>query len=195
MATTKRWFVIGISGATCSGKSTLAKKIYDNFPGSVMVQQDDYFLPVDDLRHVKVAELNHINWEVMTSLDMQKMHSDVLKILELHEKSTAHSSGRRLLILDGFLLFKHKAITDLCDRKYFLTLSEELCCERRTNRPYEPPDPPGYFEKVVWPEYINYKREITGDNELCATITFIDGSTDVEEIYETVSKEISQLLL
>lgn len=193
MTTTKQWFVVGISGATCSGKSTLAVKIRENFPGSVMVRQDDYFLPPDDSRHVKVTELNHVNWDVITSLDMQKMHSDVLRILESRGKDAVHL-GKGVLILDGFLLFKHKAIADLCDRKYFLTLTKEQCWERRRNRTYEPPDVPGYFDKVVWSEYVEYKSEIARDNKLCASITFIDGSKHMEEIYETVSKEISQLL-
>ncbi|XP_014471231.1 PREDICTED: nicotinamide riboside kinase 1 [Dinoponera quadriceps] len=191
MATTNRWFVVGISGATCSGKTTLARKIRDNFPGSVMVRQDDYFLPPDDPRHVKVTELNHLNWDLMTSLDMPRMHSDVLRILESKD---AARSEKSMLILDGFLLFRHKALTDLCDRKYFLTLTKEQCWGRRKDRAYDPPDVPGYFDKVVWPEYMEYESEITRDTELRATITFIDGSNDTKETYETISKEISQLL-
>lgn len=194
MATTKRWLVVGISGATCSGKSTLADKIRDNFPGSVMIRQDDYFLPQDDPRHVRVAELDHTNWEVMTSMDMQRMHSDVLRALGSHGEESAAHSGKRVLILEGFLLFRHKAITDLCDRKYFLTLTRERCWERRRNRTYDPPDVPGYFDRVVWPEYTEYESEITRNKELGATVTFIDGCNGVEQIYEMVSEEISQSL-
>ncbi|XP_028048676.1 nicotinamide riboside kinase 1 [Monomorium pharaonis] len=186
----KQWFVIGISGATCSGKSTLADKICDNFP-SIMIRQDDYFLPSGDPRHVKIQGLNHMNWELITSLDMQKMYSDIIKILQSPGKNV--TDLKMLLILDGFLLFKHKAITDLCDRKCFLTLTKEQCWERRKNRVYEPPDVPGYFDKIVWPEFIKYKNEIL-QNELYETITFIDGAKDMEEIYEQVFKEISQLL-
>jgi len=187
-----KWFVIGISGATCSGKSTLADKIRDNFPTSVIVRQDDYFLPLNDLRHVKIQELNHINWELITSLDMQKMYSDIQKILRSLGKNATDS--KKLLILDGFLLFKHKAITDLCDRKYFLTLTKKQCWERRKNRIYEPPDVPGYFDKIVWPEFVKYKNEVIRNNELYEIITFIDGSKNMEEINETIFKEINQLL-
>ncbi|XP_011862617.1 PREDICTED: nicotinamide riboside kinase 1 [Vollenhovia emeryi] len=187
----KQWFVVGISGATCSGKSTLADKIHDNFPTSIMLRQDDYFLQLDDPRHVKIQELSHINWELITSLDMEKMYSDVTKILESPGKNGTDS--KMLLILDGFLLFKHKAITDLCDFKYLLLLTKEQCWERRKDRIYEPPDVPGYFDKIVWPEFIKYKNEIVR-NEIHETVTFIDGSKDVKEIFEMVSKEISKLL-
>lgn len=188
----KQWFVVGISGATCSGKSTLADEIHGNFPKSIVLRQDDYFLPVHDPCHIKIQELNHINWELITSLDMQKMYSDITKILQSPGKNATDS--KMLLILDGFLLFKHKAITDLCDCKYFLTLTKEQCWERRKNRIYEPPDVPGYFDKIVWPEFIKYKNEIVRNNELYETITFIDGSKDMEEIYKMVSNEINQLL-
>ncbi|XP_077281226.1 nicotinamide riboside kinase [Temnothorax americanus] len=188
----KQWFVVGISGATCSGKSTLADKIRDTFPTSITLRQDDFFLLPDDPRHVKIQELNHINWDVITSLDMQKMYSDVRKILESPGRTA--TASKRLLILDGFLLFKHKAIADLCDCKYFLTLTKEQCWERRKNRIYEPPDVPGYFDKIVWPEYVKYKNAVVRNNEMCKTITFIDGSKDMEEIYEGVSNEISHVV-
>ncbi|XP_012054549.1 PREDICTED: nicotinamide riboside kinase 1 [Atta cephalotes] len=188
----KQWFVVGISGATCSGKSTLANKIHDYFPTSVLVCQDNYFLPPGDPRHVKIQELNHVNWELSTSLDMQKMYSDVIKILQSPEKNPIDS--KKLLILDGFLLFEHKAITDLCDYKYFLTLTKEQCWKRRKNRIYEPPDVPGYFDKIVWPEFVKYKNEVIQNNELYETVTFIDGSKDMEEICEMVFKKIDQLL-
>ncbi|KAL6267205.1 hypothetical protein P5V15_000282 [Pogonomyrmex californicus] len=188
----KQVIVIGISGATCSGKSTLANKIHNDYPTSIMVRQDDYFLPPDDPRHVKIEELNHMNWELITSLDMQKMYSDVVRIFASRRENA--SDSKILLILDGFLLFKHKAITNLCNCKYFLTLTKERCWDRRKNRIYDPPDVPGYFDKVVWPEYVKYENEVRQNEELYKTVTFIDGSKDLEEVYEIVSKDIGELL-
>lgn len=156
------------------------------------MRQDDYFLPSNDPRHVKIPELNHLNWDLITGLDMERMHSDVTRILESHEKEDA--TKKTILILDGFLLFRHKDITDLCDLKYFLTLTKEQCWERRKVRTYDPPDVPGYFDKVVWPEYVKYKHEVTQKSELHETLTFIDGSKNMEEIYETVSEEINRAL-
>lgn len=87
-----QWLVIGISGVTCGGKTTLAHKIRDYFlsqrnvplwntPYTIsdvqMISQDDYFLPVDDLRHKWVEPLNAINFELITSLDMKQMLSDI----------------------------------------------------------------------------------------------------------------------
>lgn len=190
----QKWIVIGISGVTCSGKSTLANKLYKEFPKSIVVRQDSYFLPPDDPRHVRVKELNCKNWDIITSLDMQSMHSDIVEILETY-KIDANYSETGILILDGFLLFKHKAIAELCDRKYFLTLTEDECWDRRKNRIYEPPDVPGYFDKIVWPEYSEYYREVKRKNKSSKDITFIKGTNDIEDTYDRILKEINQLLL
>lgn len=75
------WLIIGVSGTTCSGKSTLAQSLHKELPGSYLVRQDDFFLPVDSERHTLIPALNHFNWEIMTSLDMEKMHTVIENIL------------------------------------------------------------------------------------------------------------------
>lgn len=75
------WLIIGVSGATCSGKSTLAQSLHKELPGSYLVRQDDFFLPVDSECHTLIPALNHFNWEIMTSLDMERMHTVIENIL------------------------------------------------------------------------------------------------------------------
>ncbi|CAD7006673.1 nicotinamide riboside kinase 1 [Ceratitis capitata] len=86
------WLVIGVSGVTCGGKTTLAHRLRDYFKqvrgaplwntpyvvGDVqLLSQDDYFLPVDDMRHKWNEKLNAINFELLSSLDMKQMLADV----------------------------------------------------------------------------------------------------------------------
>lgn len=91
----EQWLVIGISGVTCSGKTTLAQSLYERFKeksgheirtgvevGRVeLVNQDQYFREVDDPNHVRVEQLNHLNWEIIQSLDMEKMTNDIMSLL------------------------------------------------------------------------------------------------------------------
>lgn len=179
----KKKLIIGISGATCSGKSSLAIRIHESHPHSILIKQDDYFLPIDDPRHINIPELNHYNWEILTSMDMKKMISDVQDIVQ-------NENNTRLLILEGFLLFNCKQLADICDLKYSLTLTREQCWERRKKRTYNPADVPGYFEKVVWPEYMRHQSEIMKDTNLHKSIIFIDGSKDQEEIFTFVSSHL-----
>lgn len=76
-----KWLIVGISGVTNGGKSVLAQLLHSNIPNSKIIKQDDYFLPVDSPNHVFVAELNHNNWEILSSLDMKKFLHDILEIL------------------------------------------------------------------------------------------------------------------
>ncbi|XP_011311360.1 nicotinamide riboside kinase 1 [Fopius arisanus] len=186
-----KWIVIGIAGATCSGKTTLAKKLHEKFKNSVLISQDSYFLAKDDPRHVHIPELNHHNWDILESLDMEKMHSDILEIM------SSGGAGRKendvqFLIVDGFLLFNYKPIFDLCDIRYFLELSREECERRRSRRVYDPPDVPRYFEVVVWPQYARYKKEIQEDEALVKGITFLDGTVNNDQTFQRILREITQ---
>ncbi|XP_020807236.1 uncharacterized protein LOC110183328 [Drosophila serrata] len=92
-----QWLVIGISGVTCGGKTTLAHSLHDYFKGLSgaplwnspytigevrLISQDDYFLPVEDKRHQRNESLNAINFELITSLDMAKMLNDIANIIK-----------------------------------------------------------------------------------------------------------------
>ena len=59
------YFVIGVSGVTCGGKTTMSKLLQRSFPWSKVIHQDKYFYPEDYEGHVRFADMdNHINFEV-----------------------------------------------------------------------------------------------------------------------------------
>lgn len=203
-----KWIVVGISGATCSGKSTLAHKLHATFHQSVIICQDDYFFPLDSPSHVKVEALGHLNWEIMTALDMSTMRSDVHKILSQdpscvvlppkakrsEEKISQIGMQRNspfLLILEGFLLFNDQTLSNLCDLRYYLTLTRDQCWDRRRVRVYDPPDVPGYFDLVVWPEYLKNCDEVLSQGNT----QVIDGMNQTEAIAQDVMKDIQNICL
>ncbi|PNF38051.1 hypothetical protein B7P43_G02355 [Cryptotermes secundus] len=260
------WLIVGVSGATCSGKSTVAQSLHKQLPGSFLVCQDDFFLPVDSQQHTLIPALNHINWEIMTSLDMEKMHAvienclfsdsakTVLPITSLVEAvnrvagSPLHAEsdkigtalnintgchraipedmvqfkpdgtqsmatceidtdnissktkmadghgdkqilGVRILIIEGFLIFNDKKIADLCHCKYFLTLTREQCWARRSVRPYDPPDVPGYFDQCIWPEYEKHRDEVF---KQVPNVIVIDGNQNRTSVLKQVLLGITQ---
>ncbi|GLV44964.1 uncharacterized protein CBL_14464 [Carabus blaptoides fortunei] len=75
-----QWLIIGICGATCSGKTTLAQTCLQLLPEIQIISQDDYFLPKDSDKHTLIPELNHFNWEIMSSLNMEKMYDEIRMI-------------------------------------------------------------------------------------------------------------------
>lgn len=201
--------IIGISGVTCGGKTTLATRLKDFFPNSKLVSQDDYFLDVEDPRHTWIPELNHINFDILSSLDMEKMKKDIDAHLEgkkllrpclyyntntvdgfkiLNDKITKFDA--EVLIIEGFSIFNYKPLRDIFQLKFYLTLSKEECFRRRNQRVYEPPDGPGYFEACVWPEHLKQLEEV--QNEVKGLTYFNEENSNVfqtvvDNIYDYVN--------
>lgn len=253
----EQWLVIGISGVTCSGKTTLAQSLHKHFkdqrgceikPGIELnrvevVNQDTYFRQVDDPNHQNVEQLNHLNWEIIESIDMGKMVNDVMEILgpkfllyktrsstnalshenlfthhyighpyqqksrlfrghdddelmlndEDHRnfhKIVKHNSLLNILIVEGFLIFNHSVTFDLCNVKYHLHVPYEMCNARRTQRTYDPPDVPYYFEMVVWPSYEKHLREFKDRED----VLFLNGDASPEKCLKFVVKSITDEL-
>lgn len=201
--------VVGISGATCSGKTTLALKLKKLFPKSKIFHQDDYFLEVDDPRHVWCTDVNHINYDIVTSLDMEKLLNDIESIVnsrQLCKKSVWKSeisqndlcfkinkiieeNDIELVFIDGFLLYSYKPLLPLITLKYFSLLNKKECVERREKRVYDPPDIPGYFEKCVWPEYLKHLEEI---KENVTDITYF--SSECKSVIDIVLNDVYNCL-
>lgn len=189
MAEMKYWVVVGISGVTYGGKTTLTKLLHEKFVNSVVFSQDDYFFPGNDSRHTVIPELNHVNWEIMSSLDMKKMRSDVSSAL-----SRNHSDGTpRVMILEGFLVLNDSYFAKICDLKFFFTLTRDQCWERRSvgTLQHVYPDPPGYFDQFVWLEYEKHKDEACKIN---SDLVCIDGARNVSITFNEVVEKISLVL-
>lgn len=88
----ENWLIIGISGATCSGKSTVAKELHSLFSNSVLLNQDDFFHDVKSEKHTKIEELNHINFEILSSIDMAAFKNQIRMVIESNNSTlTSHT--------------------------------------------------------------------------------------------------------
>lgn len=207
------WIVIAFSGVTNGGKGTITKHLMDVLPPSTrLICQDDYFFTEDYPHHVmSPGGLNHFNWDIITSLDMEKMTQDVQAIVSSKPKldeaffvnndpdgsvksnvgvnsdASKNSHTRPILLLDGFLLFDHPPLASMCDLKYFFTLGKDECYRRRQARDYDPPDPPGYFDACVWPMYQKYLANVKSNIE---SVTFLDGTLLPEDIFQKVYTDV-----
>ncbi|KAL3866375.1 hypothetical protein ACJMK2_043678 [Sinanodonta woodiana] len=182
--------LIGISGTTNSGKTTLAIQLVQKIPGCDIIHQDQYFVTPGDRRLEYVPEVNHHNWEAYSALDMDKMTYDVKARKKLLEKS--HGSGPVILLVEGFNFYGYHPVAALMDKKYFLKVSRDVCLERRRKRTYNPPDPPHYFEKVVWPMYEKHLKDIEDQDEIVYFDTSKENSLD--DICRTIHSQIEKLI-
>ncbi|TRY62848.1 hypothetical protein TCAL_11567 [Tigriopus californicus] len=207
---TSSCLIIGISGATCAGKSTLAQALAAIFPQVRHINQDDYYYPEDHPRHQWVSALNHINWELPSACDMDQLYDDMIRgqthrtvnqansnIIPLTPeqlkvvadfRTLGHNLPSPVLILEGITLFNHEPVRDACDWRFFLTLDYDECRKRRNQRAYDPPDVPKYFDTVVWPQY--QSNESLLRSSMAHQIDFLDGSQEFRALLDAILKRI-----
>ncbi|XP_066903564.1 nicotinamide riboside kinase 1 isoform X3 [Halyomorpha halys] len=182
------WLVVGLCGVTNSGKTSLAKALQARYPGAHYICQDSYFRPVTWPGHVYVPEVDHFNWDVMSALDMETMVKDVHQLVD----GEPEGSEQGILILDGFLLLCHQEISEMCNIKVYIDLEYEEVKRRRDTRSYDPPDPPGYFDKIVWPESRVVREKII--STFSRELLLLNGKDPVETNTDKISVKMNALL-
>ncbi|WWD03798.1 hypothetical protein V865_001854 [Kwoniella europaea PYCC6329] len=164
----QRLVVIGIGGASCSGKTLLAKHIRRALPqGSHIIHQDDFCPDWDDPetclmwpefrsilsqvrktgQHGAHASHDHLNKQVEVGIKediFAKWKERLRRYIDEQE-----SKGVELVwyIVDGFVLYWDKARRE--ERQVYVLQHGGVWV-----------DPPGYFDKIVWPGYVKAHREV-----------------------------------
>lgn len=193
----KEWVILGISGVTCGGKTSLANRLKEKITPAYLFHQDHYFYPDDSPHHVKCDGLDHNNYDILSSLDMDRMYKDICTTIEGGDKYQDSNvedgadkfkiPGKKFMIVEGFTVLNFEPIVKLCNFSYYFVLEYGECASRRCFRVYDPPDIPGYFEQCVWPEHIKYRAEIERDSR----VKIIDGRA--QNSLEIVMSDLSTL--
>lgn len=93
-----------------------------------------------------------------------------------------------VVILEGITTLNNSSLRQLSDLKIFIGLDHETCVQRRLLRSYDPPDPPNYFEKIVWPTYLLNKKDVIKN---CSDdLLELNGSDSIEKNYLIILKSI-----
>lgn len=142
---TNKTLVIGVAGGTGSGKTTLAKKLYDAFYPDVCMLSHDYYYK--DNHDMPFNERKKLNYDHPNSLDTDMMIEDIKKMtlgvpimhptydFETHLRAEFHPmEPKKIIIVEGILLFENKALTDLFDVKIFVDTDADVRFIRRLKR-------------------------------------------------------------
>ena len=79
----KKVIIIGVSGGSASGKTTVANRIKKVCKDSVeLISHDFYYLPHDDLPFEERAKLNY---DHPTAFDTQKLIQDIKDLKEMKQ--------------------------------------------------------------------------------------------------------------
>ncbi len=139
--------IIGIAGGTGSGKTTVVRKIQEQFPrGEVAVlTHDSYYF---DSGNLSLEERRKKNFDHPDSIEFELMidHVNKLKRGESIEepiysfitctraKEVKHVEPKEVLIIEGILCLTNKALRDLMDIKVFVDCDSDLRLSRVIQR-------------------------------------------------------------
>ncbi len=118
-------FIIGISGVTNGGKTSISKLILNHFPDSIYICQDSYFYTKDSGHLEYKHELKSHNYDSIGAIDSEKFLNELDIIIKKNIDS-------KFILLDGFMIFDFDQIK--FDKKYFFTLPKEACMQMRLKR-------------------------------------------------------------
>ena len=138
--------IIGIAGGTGSGKSTLAENIEKEFKHNItMISHDYYYKSNEQLPFEERTKLNYDHPDAFET-DLLIKHLNQLKIGEtiqrpsysfvehLREKQTYPVVPKKVIIVEGILLYENKTLRDMMDIKIFVDADADIRFIRRLTR-------------------------------------------------------------
>lgn len=185
----KKTVVIGISGPSSSGKTTVTKNMIHMFNCRIL-HQDDFYVPDDQIPID--PNTKEQNWDHPDAIDFVKFKTHIqaikngqqlpdkvdtlepdinLKLTETEIENLKQSISKisddvTIVLVDGFMLFHDPELASLFDLKLFYYASHECLKTRRSKRKgYSTVagfwvDPPNYFDDYVWPAYEKFHKHL-----------------------------------
>lgn len=141
--------VIGIAGGTGSGKTTLMDNLVKRFGDNVTVlSHDNYYRRRDDMT---LEERSKVNYDEPAALETDLMVSHLEKLrrgeaiecpvydFSQHNRSdkTTTIFPKRVIIVEGILIFEDEALRDLMDIRIFVDTDADVRLGRRILRDVE----------------------------------------------------------
>lgn len=138
--------IVGIAGGTGSGKTTFTKAVTEKFGDDVaVVLHDNYYKAHHDLTYEERTKLNYDAPDAFDT-DLMKEHLQKLRsgsFIEcpiydytIHDRSekTRRIYPRKVIIVEGILIFEDKELCDLMDIKVFVDTDADIRLIRRIRR-------------------------------------------------------------
>lgn len=139
--------IIGISGASGSGKSLLANTIYDEIGSDqvVIISEDSYY---KDHSNLPFSEREKINYDHPDVLDhallfehLQALQSGKTVEIPIYhhskherEKATRRVGQHTIIVIEGILLFVEPRLRDIMDIRIYMDTALDICLIRRLTR-------------------------------------------------------------
>ncbi|SDY16759.1 uridine kinase [Thermoactinomyces sp. DSM 45892] len=138
--------LIGVAGGTGSGKTTVARKLVEEFSDSVLLmEQDSYYA---DQAHLTMEERIKINYDHPLAFDNNLLVEHLQQLMNYQSvqmpiydyaaftRSNANKQvePKHVIIVEGILILEDKSLRDLLDIKVFVDTDADVRILRRIER-------------------------------------------------------------
>ena len=139
--------IIGIAGGTASGKTTLVSTLCNHYgkDNSTIISQDSYY---KDIRNLSFEQRTITNYDHPNSIDIDLLHENLIGLkngisiekpiynFETHTRNPSfeYISPKKLIFVEGTLIFHFRRLLNLMLVKIFLFAGEEIRYNRRIGR-------------------------------------------------------------
>lgn len=170
----KSTIIIGIAGASASGKSLLANTIVNELGSDqvVIISEDAYYKDHSDIPFEQRAAINYdhpdsFDHELLLKHLQALQRGEDVEIpiynhaMHIREKKTQHIGKHAIIVLEGILLFVEKALREMMDIRIFMETSLDICLIRRLKRDIKERDRSldsvlKQYEETVRPMYLQF---------------------------------------
>ena len=143
----KKPIIIGVSGGSGSGKTSVSRAIFNNFPNHsiMMLEHDSYY---KDQSHLSFEERLKTNYDHPFAFDTDLLIEHLEKLLNYetiekpvydyvaHTRSTETviQEPKEVIILEGILILEDIRLRDLMDIKIYVDTDDDIRIIRRIKR-------------------------------------------------------------
>lgn len=202
-----RPILIGITGGTGSGKSTIAREIYKQFGDTciAMIEQDSYYKDQSDLSSEERIKTNYDHPDAFDTSLLVK-HLNLLlegKVIEkpiynfeIHNriKETVTVMPKEIIIFEGILVLSEKVLRDMLNIKIYVDTDADVRFIRRLTRDI---NERGRTTDSVINQYLNVVKpmheQFTEPTKRYADIIIPEGGHNKVAI-DIITANISQIL-
>ncbi len=137
--------IIGVTGGSGSGKSTVVRRIMEAQPDSVAISQDSYYKDASFVTNETITSFNFDHPDAL-DIDMLIQNLQDLKsgkpamipqydfVTHSRKSEMLRIEPKKVIILDGLMLFSEKGIRDLLDLKLYVDTPADIRFIRRLER-------------------------------------------------------------
>ncbi|WP_179395220.1 uridine kinase [Lacticaseibacillus absianus] len=168
--TVQKPIVIGVTGGSASGKTSVSRAIFDHFSGHslLLLEQDSYYKHSD----LPFEERRKINYDHPLAFDTPLLHQQLRQLIARqavdkpvydyadHNRSqdVVHVEPKDVIIVEGILILADEELRSLMDIKVYVDTDDDIRIIRRIRRDMKErgralDDIIGQYLKTVKPSY------------------------------------------